>query len=716
MTDLRAQFILTFEDKVTAGLRKLQEQLRGLRNAGGALGGGALKQATEHATRFGRALTMIGRAARGAAGHLGGMLKSAERLGQRGGAIGALVGFATLKETTQTYADYDAVLRQIAIVEGRSGGGRARATSARLGGRFDTLALKTGQSSTDIAEAYKWIITTHPGVTAKAARAMANQMIGPLAHAATAYHLHVTDLANVPQALQRGFRLRGDQMETGLAILHKAAMQAHFTMAAFDQELSGMAAQLGSLGVTGLKGLRQVSAMLETVVQGVPSAQKQRAATDLGDLLTYITNKTGQGQLAMTSRGFSGKMYANTLAMLRRAGITHGLNVPALLSAAAKVGIDPIDAVMMWLHQKLAAIPKNITGQDRQLLKGEVVNAFFNNREAAQAVRMLLLHWNDYHRNLKAVQNANAGGLHKNFRTMKNSPLFQFQQMGEESRQLGRALGKGFMPVLTAVNHALGALVAVLKWANTHFPRTTAWVLGLAGAGIALVAALGALGFIAPAVAAGFVLLLDVLGALAGAAAVVAGPFAAVAIVIGAAAYDIYAHWARFKPFFAGMFGGLLTMLDGIGNVLKGIFLFNWHTVAKGIGQIAHGFVQAWASEIDILKTLLMDLIKWLTGWSDKDLARIGKRIEADVTAPFHAVAHFFAGMKPSAASATGVNQSAAGGAGGGMSYLMPVVTVKVGVDPHNGKIAITHTSAPSVVRLQPLDMGDRTRLPGPGS
>jgi len=658
MSDLRAALILTFEDKVTAGLRRLKEQLDGLKRVGRDLSMGGLKAATNHATGFGRALQAIGGAARTAAGHLKGMLKQAEKLGKSVGPIGALVGFGTLKATSQAYADYDAILRQIAIVEGRSGGGQAARLSGRLGGRFDALALRTGQSSTDIAEAYKWIITTHPGVTADAARAMANQMIGALATAATAYHLNVTDLQNVPFALQSGFGLKGSQMESGLAILHRAAMQAHFTMGAFDQELAGLAAQFGSLGVTGLAGLRSVAAMLETVVKVVPSATPSMAGTDLGDLLSYVTGPMGQARMAMTSRGFSGKMYAQTRALLARAGITHGFNASAIIHAGALTGVDPVDAILNYLHARLKAIPKNITGQDRKTLQGEVINALISNHQAAQAARAILLHWDEYHRTQKAVGGAGKATLDRNFITMHNSPLMQMQIMAEGVRQVGRALGAGFVPVLRAVNFGLLGLVHFLHLANTHFPTATKWVLGLTGAGIALVSVLGVLGFVAPAIAAGFGLL--------------SAPILIAAAAIGGAAYEIYEHWQLVEKLF------------------------------KNPGRYIHAGI-AW------LKRELVTFLVWLNHWIATGLAAAVAAIWHTMEAPFLAIEHVLA---PARSAATGQLNSAAGGAGGGMSYLMPQLRqpsghVTVGVDPASGKIHITHAGPPSVVRAQPLDMGD---------
>jgi hypothetical protein len=711
MNNLRASLVLTFQDKLTAGLTKVREQLDGLKKVGRELAMPGLAQATEGlrqataaAGGLGRALHTVAGAAKSALGHLGRMGANLERLGKKVGPIGALVGFGTIKETTAAYAEYDAVLRQIAITEGRSGGGQATRLVGRLGGRLDRLALGTGQSSTDLAETYKWIITTHPGETATAARAMANQMIGALAKAATAYHLDVTDLKNVPFALESGFGLKGNQMEAGLAILHRAAMQAHFTMGAFDQELPGLAAQFGSFGTKGLAGLRAVAAMLETVVKVVPSATPSMAGTDLGDLLTYVTGPSGQARMAMTSRGFSGKMYAQTRALLARAGITHGFDASGIIHAGALHGVDPVNSILNYLHTKLQAIPKNITGRDRATLEGEVINALISNHQAAQAARAILLHWNEYHRTQGAVHGAGAATLDRNFITMTQSPSMQLKIMAEGIRQVGRALGQGFMPVIRAVNFGLLGLVHFLTWANATFPRTTAWVLGLAGAGIALVAALGVLGMVAPAVAVGFELLLGLMGGLAAAASLLASPFVAAAIVIGGAADDIYEHWSRFRPFFVQLGHGVMEVLDGIGTLLKGIFLFDWRPAVKGIEQIGRGLVDGFMGAIKIVKTLLLDLIKWLMG-------KIGADIEHALMAPFDAIERVLA---PSRAASTGTETSGAGGADGGMSYLMPQLRpsaaaaghVTVGVDPHNGKIRITHASPPSVVRIR-SDMGD---------
>ena len=722
MTDLRASFTLKFNVNGLTALRRLQDGIGGLRNIARRLEMPGLDKATTQARGLLGVVQRIGRAAVTSARHMGGMVRAAEKLGKSVGPIGALVGFGTLKETTGSYADYDAILRQIAIVEGRSGK-QAGGVVGRLGPQFDKLALDTGQSSTDIADAYKWIITTHPGATAQAAEQMADQMIRPLAKAALAYHLNITDIENVPFALQSGFGLKGNQMEAGLAILHRAAMQAHFTMAAFDQELSGLAAQFGSLGTTGLDGLRSVSAMLETVVKVVPSGQPSAAGTDLGDLLTYVTGPTGQARMAMSSRGFSGKMFAQTRALMDRAGI-HGFSANAVIAAGSKEGLDPVTSIMNFLHAKLEAIPKTIKGRDREVLQGEVINALFHNQQAAQAARALLLHWDEWHRTQKAIGGAGQGSFDTDFNTVANSATMQMKQMAEGIRQLGRAMGQGFMPVLRAVNDGVSHLVEFMNWADTSFRGTTAWVLGLIGGLILLVSTLGVVGMVAPAIGAGFMLFLTALGGIFTAlsmirpalllfeeplisiistiadlgmgASAVLGPVVGILAIVAAAAYDIYSNWSRFRPLFMGLWNGVKTILQGVGNFVTGVFLGDWKRAGDGLAGIAKGFVQAWSNSAVILKQLLMDLIHWLTGWTANDLARIGQSIESTITAPFHEIEHLLFPGRPAPAPAASA---------GGLAQHPPG-QVLVGVDPANGNIKITHAGPPGVVATAPLDTG----------
>ena len=721
MNSLKASLVLTFRDELTAPLRKIKQgfgqlrsQLEDLRDVGRGLSlpglnsvTQELRQATGTANRLARALHGIGGAAKGAWGHvrkLGGAVGAgARRVAHHAsqiGAVGGLLGIAGVIEPLHSAGDYDATLRSVAILENMNGKAATQEVR-RLRSWLNGLALHTGQSSSDLAQGLKQL--DQYDIPQK----IVELLLPSLAKAATAYHLNVADTTGVGFALNWGLGVGPAQMEAALAQVHKATQLGHFTMGLMAQQLAGVASMAHSWGIQGLSAVTSLTAMLETAVRN--TSMGSEAATNINEFMNYLGHVQAQ-------RGFDLKNKGMTKEQRARFARYHvkPLDLGGILATARRDGQNPIEAVMSAVRADLKGAPIDVAR--------EALGSFFSNQQAMMFATAMLQNWGTYQANKVAIAGANPATLQANFETMFQSTSVQLKILNEHLRQLVRTIGTDFTPLLQPMIAGLKGLKKALDWLGP----VGRWAVAVAG-GIALLGGiLGMLSAVAPGVGAGLLLVGDALGAvltvgagvagaLEGVIAAIGAPFAAVAIVIGAAALDIYEHWSKFRPFFHEMGHGVMLVLGGLGHFVAGVFTWNLREAVAGIGQVVKGIGSFFGAEIDIVKRLLLDLVHWLTGWTDKQLAAIAGRIGHTLAEPFERLAHAV-GLDKLPAVQAGVAggaplRAAAPDAIGGFGLLQGPRSrpthghVTVGVDPHNGRLHITHASPPSVVRVGP-DMG----------
>jgi hypothetical protein len=214
--------------------------------------------------------------------------------------------------------------------------------------------------------------------------------------------------------------------------------------------------------------------------------------------------------------------------------------------------------------------------------------------------------------------------------------------------------------------------------------------------------------------------LVEALAAVAGVTAGVAAAIVAVAAVLAVAAYDVIVNWRRFAGFFEEMGQGLIDIFSGLTDFLVGVFTGNFRGAIQGIKRIGHGVAEFFIGLWDVPKQLFLDFVETLDKWTGGRIlsvfhsigdavshivAKIQEWFDLLTTNPVGrllGLSHMPQMQPPGAGASGGPSGGDAPGGGSldptGGSYLMPSLSgqITVGVDPNNGKIAITRTETSS--------------------
>ncbi len=366
-----------------------------------------------------------------------------------GGSIWDLVGeFITAAfgvQAIKANADFTQYLGHIAITEGLHG--HAAATEvARLRAELQPLALKTGTSSLDLAQAYFSLITQHiPAATI-------DQVIGTLATASTAYNTPVADMSQGVFALTDILHIPPSQLGLALTELALAGKQAHFGFGDFSRTLPGIGAQAAKYGAIGLPEVAALASQLEIVVKA--SQDPAQAASSFNDLLMYLSSPMAARMFGLTKRSWS-LMSPGVQHLMEKYGI-HGADLPKILNDASKHGIDPVTAVEQWF-QKILAPVKSPTD------RAEIIGAFLHNQGAQQAMIALLEHPAEQARILNLLRGTKPGQITTDFGTAMGLPEVTVKKLFEELAQLTRLVGSALTPELRLLNDALAATLWVLN-------------------------------------------------------------------------------------------------------------------------------------------------------------------------------------------------------------------------------------------------------------
>jgi hypothetical protein len=459
-----------------------------------------------------------------------------------------------LFEATKKYAEFEDILRRTAITE-HLDQSQVAPEEARLTKLFDTDALKTGQRSESVADAYEELVAM--GIP----KNIVDQAIGVHSMAATAYGVTTKELGPVVGALIKSMGIKGeDDIAGAIASVGYATQSGRFKMSDFALEFSGVAASLAAMGMRGRAGVDEGAAALETVMNN--SSNPSQAAARFNDALRYMfQNKE--------DRSFNKLL---------------GVDLGKYLEKAEKAGVNPLDAELRLLHARL----KGLTPVQSQ----NYLAKLFTNADSGAAMWALL----DHHDEFKQLRAADAGrtkaNLLKDFSIETQGPQFQLNLLAETFAQITRTVGQAFVPAIKLANVALGGINTALTWANTNWPKTTQWVIGLSVGFLALAAALGMIGFVAGPVAAGFGMITAVGSGLAAVVTAITWPIAlAVAAValLGFAGYELWANWKPVLAWFEGMWAGVQTAFDAFGAWLEKWIAGPVGVVLTRLGSLVRG-------------------------------------------------------------------------------------------------------------------------------
>jgi TP901 family phage tail tape measure protein len=337
---------------------------------------------------------------------------------------------------------------------------------------FNRDALDTGQPNTVIAHAFNDLVRR--GVPL----AEAERLIGIHSRAATAYGIDPEALGQTVGALSQNLGIGADDMEGTLAAMAFAAKKGAFSVGDFAHFIPQATATFGKLGMKGRGAADTAFAALETIRQNTGDAST--AATDLNDLMNYLTSN------------FAKRSFAHI-----------GVDIDKYLLDAEKKGINPLDAVLSLMKSRFKGLSPVAIAQQLGLS--------VHNMQGRDALVALLQH-GQYFDELRALLGGqNADTLDRDFITMFQSPKIQLAIFAEQLGQVTQRMGEGFEPILEKVNLGLSWLSDWLNRLDQQYPGASGdFMLGI-GVLLTTLATLGAIGFVMPALSAGFGLLAMVL-------------------------------------------------------------------------------------------------------------------------------------------------------------------------------------------------------------
>jgi hypothetical protein len=460
-----------------------------------------------------------------------GMLQRTRDMAGRIGAIGAVVAGISFMAPLREAAAFDDVLRQTAITAGQSGRA-AQSAVAQMSAAYQRLALETGQRSQAVAQAAADL------QAANLAPEVIQQLLPTLARTATATGAELADLTRMAIGLNQNLRIGPDQMAVALARMAQAGKEGRFELRDMAREFPALTAGLEGLGATGLDAAERLASMLQVARRG--AATGSEAATNLSNLISKISSPE-------TVRNFA----------------EAGTNLPGLLASAAQQGINPVEAVIQEV---------------RRLSRGDMfsVGRLFGDQQVLNALRPFMTGTQEYLRILQSVRAAQANLIDTDFETRRQGLLIRTLELEERITQLGRRVGNAFGDNLGWINDALAGFQAFLDRIDAIAPGLVDNLLMVGGAGILLAGALGVLGVVAPAVAAGV--------------ALIGGPIGLAALAIAAAAVFIWQYWNEIGEFFSGLWAGIQAAFSSFGT-----WLASWVSGDGQIAWLAGAIRTAWA-------------------------------------------------------------------------------------------------------------------------
>ena len=526
-------------NKIGAVQRKTQDLTSGL------------AQSERQADRTGNAMQRLG--ARMMEMNLAGGGKGAGGLGAAAGALGgALAGISVLRPI-HAYAEQENLLRHMAITQKMSGPD-VEVEVSRLERLFNREALATGQSSKGIAEAARFLLTT--GMKMETVE----KLLPTHAKSATAYNISSDSMGQAVFALHDSFKIPEDQMGGALASMALSAKHGHFTVEAFSRDLPMIGGMMNMLGMTGRENADMTFAALQTVVKN--SSLPSVAATNFNDLLHYMV-----APIAVRSFAKSGKHADAATMELYGQSKDAGIDLPAMFAKAEKDGVNPLLAFLGKLEQQV----KGLT----PVAGAEKLGQFLHNQQAGTAAMSLIQHKAEFEELTRRLSHADGKMLDVDFITAMRAPEIQLRITDELFTQIGRRIGKGFVPVLVTLNIGLLGVVHAMNWLDERFPGLLDVLLAFAGWLLVFVAA----------IAAGGLLITVFGGALAFLATPVGWVVLAIISVVAAISLMI-THWDEVSPVFDQLGERLLL----VGTAITQFF----EMIGSALHIMVEGFKALW--------------------------------------------------------------------------------------------------------------------------
>ncbi|WP_439596456.1 phage tail tape measure protein [Falsiroseomonas sp.] len=414
-------------------------------------------------------------------------LQGIRDLARRIGPIGTLVAGISFAAPIASAAEFDQRLRDIAVTAGQAGVG-AQAMIDRMRAEFGALALETGQRSRDVADGAGTLIA------AGMEPALINRLLPTISRVATAANAAINDISNTAFTLSNTLGIVPEQMENSLAALVVAGKAGQVELRAMAQYIPQLASRFAAFGVTGRTAVNSLGAALQ--ISRLTAGNEAEAANNTRNFFAAIASP-------------------EVIKNFRELGV----DLDRLIRRAQEAGVNPMEAVVAKVRQMFPA------GNALDITR------LFGDEQARSFVLAMVQNWGRYLEIRNEVARADGTVISTDAATQMEGLNRQLTRFNELTGQFGDRVGGAFGQVQVAMIPALEAGRVKLLEIDQRFPGLIDGVLKFTGAAIVLTAVLGALGVVAPAIAAGF--------------ALITGPIGLAAAAIVAAGVLIYTQWDR---------------------------------------------------------------------------------------------------------------------------------------------------------------------------
>jgi hypothetical protein len=369
------------------------------------------------------------------------------------------------RESAEKYAEFAGLLMQTAIKEGFSGD-QAKDEVDRLTSMLDSLALKTGNSASNLAEAYYYLVIH--GMD----RNVIEQSMPALAQDATAYNNEPIEDAQAVSALNQVLNISPDQISRALSIISGASSLGGFSVGDFGNSLQGFAAQLSLMKDGGIGGLVQVAAEVEATHKDYSDSAED--AIDTNDLLSYLASPIAARFFDRTKRSMD-LLAPSARALFDKYHIS-GINIPQYLDSREATGEGSFDAMMDLAHLVESKLPADISGTDER----EIFGALFHNQQAAHAAMAIAENFDVFKADEAKLYDIPSTRVQTDFQSALNAPQGQVNIVNEQFSQMNRELGQDVIPALVNLGSAADIALKGLNLIGDSYSNYVAAPLGSA--------------------------------------------------------------------------------------------------------------------------------------------------------------------------------------------------------------------------------------------
>jgi len=460
---------------------KLQDEFRRLHAAGDRAADGirrriesnlrTLRENGIEVDRLDRAYTRLGRTVRGLELKASGQERiAAGREGARG-AIGDAVKFSAAVAVPATIsADYQAIIRDIAIKAGIA----RTAQETSMGERIRRDARDNGIGRNELADAVNQMVAGGMDVS----RALD---FAPLAAKfAIGQGATTVETARMIQALQQNAKIADPkQMARAFEAIAFLGKEGSFESADMARWFPVLLAEMQKVGITGQDSVTQLGAMLQVQMKTAGTADE--AANNLKNWFSKIGSNETANNYKKAGVDYEAKM---------REAIGKGWSTLEASFVLARAYIERTDPAKA---KQLADAAKTINSESDPDKRRAQIAAFedtmktgdlFNDMQVKAALTAYLQNA-DLYQKLKRESAQASGEIAKDLADRRDASKQVWSEVGQQWNDAMRSIGDALRPVTDAVGHAAKTAGEGLTKITDAAPKTTMAVAGVAASLIA---------------------------------------------------------------------------------------------------------------------------------------------------------------------------------------------------------------------------------------